>query len=510
MLKGRKFVVLPNEETPRRRYMRTLIEKNGGDNGYQVGLVDDSFVSGGHVTKHKLFYAELNPKNVPLERLQLFKLSDLTKWLKYKYVDLSQPLQLYEEIVVDEEGDDSQESNNGSRQVIVEQKREAQNDVGKTEPNTIPNSSNPNSQLIKVLRQLEKRYKLQNDIFRSLGYQKAIKKLQTVQDKIETEDDALRNGLSAGLSRKVPMLLQLSAGRGSELNMDLKEQTQRYFQQCHGIGVFTSQQFVNMGYTSFQDLVPFMNWVQLTGLAFYEDWQLPIPREETKKHESVIRDAISEVSPELQMEITGSYRRGSRTSGDIDIVVHIPGQDDLDYVSAQLQKVIVKLVESGYIICPLNLNETLKEAFEPWFRQLFSHFDKRFDVKTYDEAVHKFYCGAAVDMMGEQEGEQEGESRHVIPFKSQDLRYKMSVGGGKVCRRVDFLISGYSGLGATKLYFTGNDDFNKKCRTVAKQRGFVLRNDGLYREGQLIPLGDEYEVLDMLGIERLEPEQRNI
>ncbi|QEU58699.1 Pol4 [Kluyveromyces lactis] len=506
MLNGHKFLVLPNEDTSRRRYIRTLIDKNGGQHGAEIGLIDDSFIHGDHIIDHRLFYKELNPNDVPLDQLRLFKLSDLTKWLKHKFLDFSKPLKLYEEVVVET---DSQESNTGvpdTHQATSPSETHDAADTDVSHPSDahqIMPMSNPNYKLIKVLKSLEKRYKLQNDTFRYLGYMKMIKILQNVRVKIESEEDAIENGLSKGLSKKIPFLLKLGES-GSELKMDTSEQTLLYFQECHGIGAFKSKQYVNMGYSTFEDLIPYMNWTQLTGLAFYEDWQLSIPREETMKHEAIIRKAMNEVNENLCMEITGSYRRGQPRSGDIDIVVHMPGQNDLNYISREWEKVIIKLTETGYIICPLNLNETLKSLFQPWFHKLFSHFNKPFDVKAYDEPVHKFYCGAAVtkykpDRINDADA---------LTLKGNDKKYKMDI--GKTCRRVDFLLSEYQGLGATNVYFTGNNNFNKKCRTVAKQKGYVLSNDGIYKDGQLIPVADEYEILDMIGVDKLKPIERNL
>ncbi|CDO91999.1 unnamed protein product [Kluyveromyces dobzhanskii CBS 2104] len=495
--------------------MRTLIERNGGGYGPEIGLVDNSFVRDDHIINHQLFYKELNPKNVILDEIHLFKLVDLTKWLKHEFLDFSRPLKLHEEIVVDSDSQGSitnystragSEASSGVQEVVkpieVPEDDTSNYYTAPFDLNKVVSKDNPNYKLIQVLKSLEKRYKLQNDVFRYLGYQKMIKILQNTTVKIKSEEDAIDNGLSKGLSKKIPLLLKMSEA-DSELQMDDNEQTLVYFQECHGIGRFKSQQYINMGHSTFEGLLPFMNWTQLTGLAFYNDWQLKIPREETMQHEAIIRKAMNEVNEHLCMEITGSYRRGEQNSGDIDIVVHIPGVNDLNYVSRELEKVIIKLTKSGYIICPLNLNETLQELFQPWFHRLFSHFQKPFEVTAYDDHFHKFYCGAAVanyepDIVVDAEA---------LALRGNDKKYTIDV--GKTCRRVDFVITEYQGLGATNLYFTGNNNFNKKCRLLAKKKEFALGNDRISKDGQSIPTADEYEVLDMIGMKRLKPTERN-
>lgn len=250
MLKGHKFIVLPNENSTRRRFMRNLIEKNGGGHGCEIGLVDDSYVESHHLINHDLFYGELKPQRIDLTQLQLFKLSSLSTWLKHGSLDLSHPLELHEEILIESEDSfDSksdlhttftfEDDNSHAERKGVDFADESTLFESKDSGNQFSSAVNINGELIRVLERLAKRYKLQNDTFRYLGYMKMLTRLKTMTVEIETEEDALAHGLSKGLSRKIPLLLKLS--NLGDLEMDVEEQTLLYFQQCYGIGASKSK-----------------------------------------------------------------------------------------------------------------------------------------------------------------------------------------------------------------------------------------------------------------------------
>lgn len=510
MLKGYNFIILPNERTSRRRYLRTLISKNGGGYGKEIGLVDDSYVKSNYLINHQIFYDEMDYPKKDIEELKLFKLSSLSRWIKHGYLDFSQPLTLHEEIVIDSESSDSEENDekdsNKTRAEVYETRLQSQSSSTRDSIEEIKleeaevSNQNPNEKLINVLKKLANRYKLQNDTFRHLGYMKMLHRLENINVRIETEEDGIKNGLSKGFSRKIPLLLKLTGE--TEFNMNPEEQTLLYFQECFGIGGKKSKLFVDKGYRKYEDILPELNWVQMTGLAFFQDWQSRIPRAELVEHEAFVRRSLKDVNNEMEMELMGSFRRGKSSSGDIDILLYKEGEDDMNYLSYQLEKLILNLVEKGYIICPLNLNSNLKRVFQPWFQTLFSHFHKPIALNTSDEPLHKFYCGAALCPRDSQ------DEKKIIRLEKQDEKYTINIKFR--CRRVDFLICSWENIGATKLYFTGSDEFNKKCRLVAKQMGYQLNNDGLYKKGQLIESRDEYKILEILGMGPILPQERNL
>lgn len=68
----------------------------------------------------------------------------------------------------------------------------------------------------------------------------------------------------------------------------------------------------------------------------------------------------------------------------------------------------------------------------------------------------------------------------------------------------------YTDLPAHLLYSTGSKDFNKRMRHVAKAKGFLLNQHGLWRGEKKIPCKSEAEIFTELGMKWLEPHQREI
>lgn len=57
------------------------------------------------------------------------------------------------------------------------------------------------------------------------------------------------------------------------------------------------------------------------GIKYLNDFEIRIPREEIKKMEIILKDCLSQLNSNNIFNICGSYRRGSETCGDIDILI---------------------------------------------------------------------------------------------------------------------------------------------------------------------------------------------
>ena len=60
---------------------------------------------------------------------------------------------------------------------------------------------------------------------------------------------------------------------------------------------------------------------QELGLVYFDDLHERIPRNQIKDFEKNLKKIIKKVSKDLQITITGSYRRKKETSGDIDVLL---------------------------------------------------------------------------------------------------------------------------------------------------------------------------------------------
>jgi len=99
------------------------------------------------------------------------------------------------------------------------------------------------------------------------------------------------------------------------------------FERIHAIGPKAAKDLVLKGFKSIQDLRDYsnldeiLNDKQKLGLKFYEDILSRIPRKEIVEHEKLLKKILKNVDSSADLTIAGSYRRGKKESGDIDILL---------------------------------------------------------------------------------------------------------------------------------------------------------------------------------------------
>ena len=76
--------------------------------------------------------------------------------------------------------------------------------------------------------------------------------------------------------------------------------------------------------------------------------------------------------------------------------------------------------------------------------------------------------------------------------------------------RIDIRLVPYESLYPALIYFTGSYQLNTIMRINAKKLGYKLNEYGLYKNNELIYISEEKELFEILKMEYLEPEQRNI
>ena len=123
---------------------------------------------------------------------------------------------------------------------------------------------------------------------------------------------------------------------------------QNVLTDVYGIGPKKANDLVEKGVTTIAQLRErqddLLNSIQKTGLKYYEDILRRIPRSEIDTYSNVFERAFDKVKEsDSRYEIVGSYRRGNKTSGDIDVI--ITSQN-----STVFKEFIDLLVKEGVII----------------------------------------------------------------------------------------------------------------------------------------------------------------
>ena len=189
------------------------------------------------------------------------------------------------------------------------------------------------------------------------------------------------------------------------------------------------------------------------GLKYYGKYKTHIPRDEIDDMYLYINKLLDNYDKSFLFFICGSYRRGNSTSNDIDILLlhtDLLVQKDVN-VTTYLLDVVNLLKKNNFIVDDLT-----------------------------DEGGTKYmgFCRLS--------------KTHYI-------------------RRIDIRMIGLESFIPAIVYFTGSYDLNRRMRKLAKENGYKLNEYGLYDEkNKPILLNTEQQLFEQLGMDYLEPKERNI
>lgn len=229
------------------------------------------------------------------------------------------------------------------------------------------------------------------------------------------------------------------------------------FKKILGVGQKTAERWYNKGYKNHSDILregTALTEEQLYGIVYFDDLQKTIPRIEMCFYEVAVKHILKPYG--IQVLLGGSYRRGSKTSGDIDFIVeknHNTPQQVIDLLTDN--KIIHRNIAFG----------------QQKYRGL-----ARLEYKPFVEFVKK-------------------------------LKLEKEYGNLPV-RRIDIQFTTLEKWPFALLYFGSSDDFNRKIRAQAKKLGYKLSEHGLEKNGKNIKVKSEREIFDILGLDYILAEKR--
>ena len=139
---------------------------------------------------------------------------------------------------------------------------------------------------------------------------------------------------------------------------------------------------------------------QLAGLIHYDDLRKRIPRKEITKYKKLLKERLKLVDPKAIMCIAGSYRRGLKSSGDIDVLIKSKTLDMKSLTDLLKEFTRVTLSEGktksmlltsigGNPVRHMDLLITNPDQFA--FAQLYFTGSKEFNIKMRAHALKKGY-----------------------------------------------------------------------------------------------------------------------
>lgn len=179
-----------------------------------------------------------------------------------------------------------------------------------------------NQLIIDKLELLHKQFKNDSNKnkFQVSAIKKAIYSIKNHNNELKSKEDALK---IKGIGEKIAIRIEEIINNG-----DLKElnQLENELLNVIGIGPQKAKKFNKKGIFTFNDLKEAYdsNKIELTddiiiGVKYYNDFNLRIPREEVDEFKKIFDKVF--IKLKLEYNICGSYRRGNKDCGDIDLLV---------------------------------------------------------------------------------------------------------------------------------------------------------------------------------------------
>ncbi|GAB0136154.1 hypothetical protein EsDP_00004466 [Epichloe bromicola] len=339
-------------------------------------------------------------------------------------------------------------------------------------------ANNPNLRTIEVLQRMADYYDRVNDHWRTLGYRKAITTLKRHDSKITTEEEAFKlPHIGRRIAQKIEEIVTTNELR--RLKYAEEESTDsalQLFLKIYGVGTKQAQQWLSKGYRTLDDVKAKakLNPSQRIGVDHLDDLNTRIPRREVEALGAYVEKAAAKVDPLVKLIIGGSYRRGSPSSNDIDLIVTKTNTDSVSQLRPFLTELTRVLTDDGFLTARL------------------ASFHSRADGSKFHG------CCVLPRTRGGMDDEDHGP----------------------VWRRIDFLLVPETEMGAALIYFTGNDIFNRSMRLLASKKGMRLNQRGLYMDvsrgaarekvttGQLVEGRCERRIFEILGVKWREPRER--
>jgi DNA polymerase/3'-5' exonuclease PolX len=316
-----------------------------------------------------------------------------------------------------------------------------------------------------------KRYREETTKEKSSGWQFKVRAYNKIMKLIREHDGEITSsesfrgikGVGPKMLEKMEKILADDSEVDSEtqaMNQDIKKTDDLL--RITGIGPVRAKDLVSKGYTLERILSEYaagkldeslFTHHILIGIKYFHDIEKRIPREEIEMMKEYMSSVlVKNVDTKLRIQVCGSFRRGKKESGDMDVLVYSNKRTDGATNEYMFERVIEQFTLDNFIVDSLtpNVNKT-----------------KFMGVCRYME--------------------------------------------GYPCRRIDIRFVDKERLAFAMLYFTGSGDFNVKMRSFALKKGFTINEYSIKNKKtneEVSGINTERDIFKFLGLDYVPPEKR--
>ena len=322
-------------------------------------------------------------------------------------------------------------------------------------------SKNKNKHLTDEFEKILEFHNNEGNKFEALAYRKVIGILKKYKEEINDIDRIPKiKGIGPKITEKIREILLTGKCRKSDnVESDSKNKCIKELTTVHGIGIKQANEFYAQGIKNINDLKNIYDKLPNTiqkGLKYYDDIQIKIPREEITELFKIIEEQLYQILDKniLKAEVVGSYRRGKKLCGDMDVIIT---RIDNGKISGILHTLVEKLININIIVDTLTMsdkNDVNCEIFMGICKLNEKGLNRRLDIKVYEKSFFPFAI----------------------------------------------------------LYFTGSAYFNRSLRLFAKKKGYHLSDKELSDRitGDKILCNSEEDIFKALSLKYKTPEERDI
>ena len=316
---------------------------------------------------------------------------------------------------------------------------------------------NIKNKVVKILLNMAEAEKNRGNLYKHIAYMRAVKNLKLFRGDITKGNLQQIEGIGKKISAKITEIIK--TGKLKQFNIIMEDPDLiaiNKLSKIMGIGHVLAKKLVKdykikniLGLKkAYENNKINLTNEQILGIKYYKHLQYKIPRREVSKFKTHIDLILKNKFNGLKGTIAGSYRRDISMVGDIDLIIY----------GKQLYKIPNNLLEK--IINQLN----------------------KINIAAISLGTTK-YSG-------------------LVSLQNR---------GSKV-RRIDIRLVPFDSFPTTLLYFTGSKEFNQKMRSIAKKKGYLLNEYGLYKMYKnkkiKIKVNNEYDIFNELNMKFVKPSYR--
>ena len=213
-----------------------------------------------------------------------------------------------------------------------------------------------NEKIIEMLHKLSKLMKSKGEHIKVLAYTKAMDSVvQTKEDIKKVEELRGKPNIGDSIIKKCEIYIKTGT---LPIFEEEKSNPVNIFTGVHGIGPKKAEELVNKHNIQTIDELKthpeLLNDTQKKGLQYYEHIIKRIPRKEIDAYKQVFDNILNKLDVnEFTYEIVGSYRRGAKDSGDIDVILSGKNSEIFEKLIEQLsnQKILLEILSKGQTKC---------------------------------------------------------------------------------------------------------------------------------------------------------------